>query len=270
MKLDLNTLTLAKGVALVGTSVGAYFLFKQSAVPVVVGAIGYIGASTAGWTESKAIAAAVAGAGLGFVGERALKQKKDDTWCKEHYIQALWDDRCAGADLGEAYGYLSNMATRPGRYECIWRGAKDSTSGDSVSSLIELLHANKFIPTSYPKVPSGKYLGGGEDAVFDASVDNAVKSFQASKGLLADGVVGRNTWRALGVIDPMGVMTKDCPVAPSKKDYVDPAIRTPEYVTDPPKTAADIPAWAWVAGFAGVGALGVLLTANVKAKRKTK
>jgi len=261
MKLALDQLTIVKGIALVGTGTAAYFLFKKSAVPVMSGAAGYLGASIAGLDEPKAVATAIAGAGLGFVVERTIQKKKDSDWCKEHYFQALWDDRCklSGADFGEPYGYLTNMATRQKFYECIWRGAKDSTSNDSVSSLIDLLHANKIIPTNYPKVPSGKYLGGGDDAVFDASVEAAVKEFQTRKGMLADGVVGRNTWRALGVIDPGGYLTKDCPMTPANKPYVEPTIRTPEYINEPTKTASDIPVWAWAAGAVGLASMGVLI-----------
>jgi len=36
------------------------------------------------------------------------------------------------------------------------------------------------------------------NAQFDNLTRNAVRSFQANEGLVIDGIVGQNTWRALG------------------------------------------------------------------------
>jgi peptidoglycan hydrolase-like protein with peptidoglycan-binding domain len=43
------------------------------------------------------------------------------------------------------------------------------------------------------------YLGNdGFDAIFGLKTEKAVKAFQLDSALTADGVVGKNTWRALG------------------------------------------------------------------------
>ena len=41
------------------------------------------------------------------------------------------------------------------------------------------------------------YRTGGLDGIFGAATQNAVRSYQSSVGLTADGIVGCNTWRAL-------------------------------------------------------------------------
>ena len=38
---------------------------------------------------------------------------------------------------------------------------------------------------------------GGLDGIFGANTENAVRRYQASRGLAADGIVGCNTWRSL-------------------------------------------------------------------------
>nr|VFJ43024.1 MAG: Predicted Peptidoglycan domain-containing protein [Candidatus Kentron sp. DK] len=40
----------------------------------------------------------------------------------------------------------------------------------------------------------------GADGIFGAGTETALKAFQIDAGLEADGIVGRNTWRALGLI----------------------------------------------------------------------
>lgn len=41
------------------------------------------------------------------------------------------------------------------------------------------------------------YTTGGLDGVFGARTLNAVKSYQTSRGLVSDGIVGCNTWRSI-------------------------------------------------------------------------
>ena len=38
---------------------------------------------------------------------------------------------------------------------------------------------------------------GGLDGIFGSRTENAVKKYQQSRGLSADGIVGCNTWRSL-------------------------------------------------------------------------
>ena len=45
----------------------------------------------------------------------------------------------------------------------------------------------------------GGFLSGPADGRFGATTQNAVRAFQTSKGLTADGVVGQGTWVALGL-----------------------------------------------------------------------
>ena len=41
------------------------------------------------------------------------------------------------------------------------------------------------------------YRTGGLDGIFGAQTRNAVQSYQRSRGLAADGIIGCNTWRSL-------------------------------------------------------------------------
>lgn len=41
------------------------------------------------------------------------------------------------------------------------------------------------------------YRTGGLDGIFGTATQTAVRSYQSSVGLTADGIVGCNTWRAL-------------------------------------------------------------------------
>jgi len=41
------------------------------------------------------------------------------------------------------------------------------------------------------------YSTGGLDGIFGTQTENAVRAYQQSRGLEADGIVGCNTWRSL-------------------------------------------------------------------------
>ena len=45
----------------------------------------------------------------------------------------------------------------------------------------------------------GGFWSGPADGRFGAATQNAVRAFQTSKGLPADGIVGQGTWAALGL-----------------------------------------------------------------------
>jgi peptidoglycan hydrolase-like protein with peptidoglycan-binding domain len=74
-------------------------------------------------------------------------------------------------------------------YECIWAGARDSTSNESVSELSRLLNAQGYYNNT---------TGPATDPLFGDSMTKALKAFQAAKGLRVDGVAGPSTWNALG------------------------------------------------------------------------
>jgi lysozyme family protein len=61
---------------------------------------------------------------------------------------------------------------------------KIGSRGDEVKLLQQRLAAKGFLP-------------GGQDGVFGPQTEDAVVQFQASHGLIADGVVGTRTWAAL-------------------------------------------------------------------------
>ena len=41
------------------------------------------------------------------------------------------------------------------------------------------------------------YRTGGLDGIFGSATQDAVRRYQASRGLAADGIIGCNTWRSL-------------------------------------------------------------------------
>lgn len=41
------------------------------------------------------------------------------------------------------------------------------------------------------------FTTGGLDGIFGANTENAVRRYQTSRGLAADGIIGCNTWRSL-------------------------------------------------------------------------
>lgn len=76
-------------------------------------------------------------------------------------------------------------------YSCLWEGALDSTSNNSVTPLINALIAAEFAPEGVTKrLTSG-------DNKFGPKVTAAVKKFQQARGMTVDGIVGPGTWKAL-------------------------------------------------------------------------
>ena len=113
-----------------------------------------------------------------------------------------------------------------GQYKCIWEGATDATSDNSVTPLINALVVAGFAPAGVTK----KLTGGNNK--FGPKVTEAVKKFQADRGLLVDGVGGKGTWKALNAAAPDEindlwlVSPEKCP--PGAGDYL--------YGTEPPKS----------------------------------
>lgn len=117
----------------------------------------------------------------------------------------------------ESYGV--GYATSP-MFHCVWMGAKDSNSNDSVTSLINALHDAGFAPANTPRSGSSFMgLAGKVDRLFDSNIQRAVISFQKAKGLKADGVVGPGTWKALGVGGWTGMNLSNCPRCAGKFQF---------------------------------------------------
>ncbi|MGE5654175.1 MAG: L,D-transpeptidase family protein [Bacillota bacterium] len=77
-----------------------------------------------------------------------------------------------------------------------------------------MIDSSRFLRLIYPNMTGpdvrevidrlrdlGFYRGESEDT-FDRGVSDAVVAFQISQGLIADGIVGRNTWLALRTVEP--------------------------------------------------------------------
>jgi peptidoglycan hydrolase-like protein with peptidoglycan-binding domain len=74
---------------------------------------------------------------------------------------------------------------------CITVGATDAASGNAVYKLRYAL-AQRGLLASQQVLPAGKNS-------FSSTLQTTVRNFQAAQGLDADGVVGPETWRALGL-----------------------------------------------------------------------
>ena len=74
----------------------------------------------------------------------------------------------------------SNVSTNP-NYNIV--GYNYQTVGGNVSQVQKLLNQNGY--------------SLAEDGFWGSKTYNAVVNFQRSKGLVADGIVGYNTWKAL-------------------------------------------------------------------------
>ena len=99
------------------------------------------------------------------------------------------------------YGYVYNLSASPVA-ECIWEGAKDSTSNNSVSLLINGLIDAGYAPRGYSgKIPKWNVFNPWSkdvfDAVFTADVKAALTQWQTSKGMKPDGIAGPDVWHAL-------------------------------------------------------------------------
>jgi hypothetical protein len=57
----------------------------------------------------------------------------------------------------------------------------------------------KLLQEALNETPAGAALDLKVDGVFGAETEKAVRQFQADHGLTVDGVVGKKTWKALGV-----------------------------------------------------------------------
>ena len=88
-----------------------------------------------------------------------------------------------GQDAGEVYDFetlaLESPVSRP--------TLRQGSSGSAVTDLQRQLAAAGFSP-------------GPADGIFGAQTGAAVKSFQRSRGITADGIVGSQTWGKLGIV----------------------------------------------------------------------
>jgi hypothetical protein len=116
-------------------------------------------------------------------------------------------------------------------YSCIWEGATDRTSNDSVTPLINALVVAGFAPVGVTK----KLTGGNN--TFGPKVKEAVMRYQQARGLLVDGVVGSSTWKALNRDAPNEIDDKwllfidKCPKGAGDYLY---GTKPPEETQEPP------------------------------------
>ncbi len=109
------------------------------------------------------------------------------------------------------YGYIYNLSFSP-VYPCVWEGARDSSSNNAVSSLINGLIAAGFPPRGYTApIPKVSVLDSSKniwDAEFNGDVKKALMDWQRSRSLPVDGVAGPDVWHAL-----LGAstVTRNCP-----------------------------------------------------------
>jgi hypothetical protein len=107
-------------------------------------------------------------------------------------------------------------------YVCIWEGATDAVSNNSVSALINGLFDAGFAPEGVTK----KVTSGNNK--FGPKLKAALMKFQEAKGLLVDGVAGAGTWKALGVPN---MLVRNCPYQAGKFPY---GTKGPERPADAP------------------------------------
>jgi hypothetical protein len=162
---------------------------------------------------SMAVATKVAlaiGAGVGaYAIYKSVKAKKDKSYCDDLWFWQRWSDpRCQNLS-GAEDNYSGGYGYSP-YYHCVWVGAKDSNSNDSVTALVNALHDKGYAPAGQPRIPTG-IMAPKIDVMFDYKIRDAVIRFQQANNLKADGVVGKQTWTALGIGGWTGMNLADCP-----------------------------------------------------------
>jgi N-acetyl-anhydromuramyl-L-alanine amidase AmpD len=99
----------------------------------------------------------------------------------------FYNTQCPGDVLYDKIAQLRrDVATRLGtsaRLTRAWTTVRKGDSGERIKTLQYLLRARGY--------------GLTPDGAFGVSMETAVKSFQAARGLTADGIVGRYTWETL-------------------------------------------------------------------------
>ena len=59
---------------------------------------------------------------------------------------------------------------------------------------------NEYVRNWQKYLNANGYFCGLEDGKFGVNTENAVKAFQLTKGLAADGIIGLNTWASIGLV----------------------------------------------------------------------
>jgi len=163
----------------------------------------------------------------------------------------------SGQHLG-AFGATEATAESMG---VIKMGATDAATNYAVTALAANLRSATY--EGKKEAVLNDVIGGVTNAaskgVFTKGLDSQVKKFQAAKGLKADGIVGANTWKALGLKSERKAVTPSAP-APSTTPGTElaPGGETKQKITDK--------GWFWPAvALAGVG---TVTTAIIVIKRR--
>jgi N-acetylmuramoyl-L-alanine amidase CwlA len=85
--------------------------------------------------------------------------------------------------------------------ETAWKAFKARLTGSAVTpnvpAIVRLGSQGDAVKTLQRALTKLRYYDGLIDGVFGSDTMKAVKAFQTSKGLVADGIVGPVTWKAL-------------------------------------------------------------------------
>ena len=85
-------------------------------------------------------------------------------------------------------------------YPQMRQSATDEMTGGAVSAVANSLAGKTYVGKDALK------LSGGKRGFFDAGLDQQVRAFQSDRGLAADGIVGPQTYKRLGLVgDPAAV-----------------------------------------------------------------